>query len=112
MMKAALSPTPLIDPATVPPIDIAPQVRPRRQSSFVLFFRLLGFVMRLRWQQKVRKRPAAELAAETRDFLEGLGGMWIKAGQLLSLRVDLLSPEMSDQLAQLQYRSTGFDPAA
>lgn len=112
MVKAALSPTPLVDPADVPPIEIASQVRPRRRSSFALFFRLLGFAMRLRWQQKVRKRPAAEIAAEARDFLEDLGGLWIKAGQLLSLRVDLLSPEMSDQLAQLQYRSYGFDPAA
>lgn len=112
MVKAALTPTPLIDPATVPPIDLAPQVRPRRQSSVVLFFRLLGFVLRLGWRQRVRKRPAAELAAGTRDFLEDLGGLWVKAGQLLSLRVDLLTPEMSDQLAQLQYRSTGFDPAA
>jgi len=112
MVKAALTPTPLIDPADVPPIEIAPQVRPKRRSSFALFFRLIGFAMRLRWQQKVRKRPQAELAAEARDFLEDLGGLWIKAGQLLSLRVDLLSPEMSDQLAQLQYRSYGFDPAA
>ncbi|OJX64112.1 MAG: hypothetical protein BGO95_02410 [Micrococcales bacterium 73-13] len=112
MVKASLAPTPLVDPATVPPIEIAPQVRPRRQSSFGLFFRLLGFAMRLNWRKKVLKRPEAELAAEVRDFLEDLGGLWIKAGQLLSLRIDLLSPEMSDQLAQLQYRSYGFDPAA
>ncbi len=111
MLKAGLVPTPLIDPRTRPPIEIAPQVSPKRQSSFVLFFKLLRFAMHLRWQSKVRKRPAAEIAFEARNFLEELGGLWIKAGQLLSLRVDLLTPEMSDQLAQLQYRSYGFDPA-
>jgi len=111
MVKAALTPTPLLGAADLEPIEIADEVRPRRQSSLVLAFRLLGFAIGLAWRQRVQRRSEEELAARARAFLEDLGGLWIKAGQLLSLRVDLLSPAMSDQLAQLQYRTLGFDPA-
>ena len=111
MLSAKLVPTALIDPGTIPPIKIAPQARIRRASSLRLFFRLIGFAMAYGWARRVRRRSDAELALRVRDLLEGLGGLWIKAGQLLSLRVDLLSREMADQLSQLQYQSYGFDPA-
>ncbi|HWM17406.1 MAG TPA: AarF/UbiB family protein [Microbacterium sp.] len=111
MLDPRLVPSPLLDPATVPPIRIAPQATITRGSSFRLFFRLLGFGMTLWWAARVRRLPAATVAQTARDFLEGLGGLWIKAGQLLSLRVDLLSREMVDQLQELQHQSYGFDPA-
>lgn len=110
MLKESLLLTPLIAPEDVPPIRIAPQARIRRGSSFALFFRLLRFVIGLRMAARVGRRSNAQLAVSAREFLEGLGGLWIKAGQLLSLRVDLLTPEMADELSQLQHRSTGFDP--
>ncbi|MBK9055013.1 MAG: AarF/ABC1/UbiB kinase family protein [Chloroflexi bacterium] len=37
-----------------------------------------------------------------------MGGLWVKAGQLISLRRDVLTPEMADELTQLQYRAFGF----
>lgn len=111
MLDLRLVPTPLVDPASVMPIRIAPQATVTRGSSFLLFFRLIGFGFILWWSGTVRRRPADALAQTVRDFLEGLGGLWIKAGQLLSLRVDLLSREMVDQLQGLQHQSYGFDPA-
>ncbi|MCB0237469.1 MAG: AarF/ABC1/UbiB kinase family protein, partial [Anaerolineae bacterium] len=36
--------------------------------------------------------------------------MWIKAGQLISLRTDLLSREMANELSQLTYLTNGFEP--
>jgi ubiquinone biosynthesis protein len=42
--------------------------------------------------------------------LEELGGLWIKAGQLLSLRVDLFSEPVCQELSKLQYRAIGFPP--
>ncbi len=58
----------------------------------------------------LRRQSPAEKAVTVREFLEGLGGMWIKAGQLFSLRTDLLSREMADELSQLTYQTTGFPP--
>jgi ubiquinone biosynthesis protein len=41
--------------------------------------------------------------------LESLGPVFVKFGQMLSTRRDLLSPDMADQLAVLQDRVTPFD---
>lgn len=37
-----------------------------------------------------------------------MGGLWVKAGQFMSLRRELFSPEMVDLLTQLQYHAYGF----
>ena len=110
MLKRSLVPTPLVDPSTVAPIRIASQTRIRGRGSFRLFLQLIGFGMGFGWSKNVLRRSDAELALKARVFIENLGGLWIKAGQLLSLRVDLLTPEMADQLSQLQHQSFGFDP--
>ena len=62
------------------------------------------------WSTRIRKISAQESAERTRAFLEGLGGLWIKAGQLISLRTDLLTPEMAHELSDLQFRANGFSP--
>jgi len=49
-------------------------------------------------------------AVMTRRLFERLSGMWIKVGQLLSLRTDLMSEAMCRELASLQYQMRGFSP--
>lgn len=44
----------------------------------------------------------------TRLVLDRLGGIWIKIGQLLSLRVDLFSAEFCSEIAKLQDQASGF----
>ena len=51
--------------------------------------------------------PAAK-GRRMREVLEELGGMWIKVGQLLSLRIDLFRIEFCDELVRLQDRAKGF----
>ena len=67
-------------------------------------FRLLRRLTRLgrQWQQPrgVRLRLA----------LEHLGPIWVKFGQVLSTRRDLLPPDMADELARLQDRVPPIDP--
>lgn len=111
MLKSKRIPTPLVDPATVPPVNIKPMITVGRGSSVRLFFRLVGFMFSLFWDN-LRRRPPEQTAQKVRDFIEDLGGLWIKAGQLISLRIDVLPPAMADQLAKLQYQSCGFDPQA
>ncbi|GAC1539208.1 MAG: ubiquinone biosynthesis regulatory protein kinase UbiB [Ramlibacter sp.] len=46
-----------------------------------------------------------------REALEMLGPIWVKFGQVLSTRRDLLPPDIADELARLQDRVPPFEPA-
>ncbi len=65
-------------------------------------------VMRpLQWARAVLPRPRAEIAsmprgARLRLALTQLGPIYVKAGQVLSTRRDLLPPDVADELALLQ----------
>lgn len=61
-----------------------------------------------RWFRKgSTERPAGEAV---RLALEDLGPVFIKFGQILSTRRDLLHPDMADELAHLQDRVPPFSP--
>jgi ubiquinone biosynthesis protein len=47
-------------------------------------------------------------ARRVREFLERMGGMWVKAGQLAALRRDVFLPETCDELSKLQDEAFGF----
>jgi ubiquinone biosynthesis protein len=49
---------------------------------------------------------------QVRRVLEQCGGMFVKVGQLVSTRTDLISPEMAAELALLQRQVAPEDPAA
>ncbi|MEG4343150.1 AarF/ABC1/UbiB kinase family protein [Microcoleus sp. A003_D6] len=49
-----------------------------------------------------------DFSRDLRYAIERLGGLMVKAGQLLSLRLDLLPLEVCEELAKLQDRSRGF----
>jgi ubiquinone biosynthesis protein len=48
-------------------------------------------------------------AKRLRLFLESMGGMWVKAGQLVALRRDVFMPETCDELSKLQDQAFGFE---
>jgi ubiquinone biosynthesis protein len=52
----------------------------------------------------VRRRPTQPLGVRIRLALEELGPIFVKFGQALSVRPDLLSPEVGEELAKLQDR--------
>jgi len=68
----------------------------------------LKWALRVLWTFLCRRLTRREYAKQFRNLLEELGGLWIKVGQLLSLRVDLFSTEFCDELSQLQHRAVGF----
>lgn len=63
-------------------------VRGLRASNWALWLRLRG-----RWTPESNARAV-------RSLLEDLGGIWIKAGQLLSLRIHLFSIDFCRELAR------------
>ena len=58
---------------------------------------------------RLRGRATSVAAGTTlRETFERLGGLWLKVGQLLSLRIDLFPQPFCEELAKLQSRSVGF----
>jgi ubiquinone biosynthesis protein len=62
------------------------------------------------WVRRIlpRRRTALPLGARLRLALEELGPIFVKFGQALSVRPDLLSPEVAEELAKLQDRVPPF----
>ena len=56
------------------------------------------------WIRKIlpRRKPSQPLGVRLRLALEELGPIFVKFGQMLSVRPDLLDPEVAAELAKLQ----------
>ncbi|MFQ5994598.1 MAG: ubiquinone biosynthesis regulatory protein kinase UbiB [Acidiferrobacterales bacterium] len=67
-------------------------------------YRLLLRVMPWRW----RARPAIVRGVRLREALEELGPIFVKFGQILSTRPDLLPEDIADELSKLQDRVPPF----
>jgi len=85
----------------------------RYQLDEMLFELPLPFWLRalswlLPWRWLPRKPLALSRGARLRLALEDLGPIFIKFGQLLSTRRDLLPPDIADELAHLQDRVPPF----
>ncbi|MBV2207468.1 MAG: ubiquinone biosynthesis regulatory protein kinase UbiB [Pseudomonas sp.] len=65
----------------------------------------------LPWRWVPRRQSTLSRGARLRLALEGLGPIFIKFGQLLSTRRDLLPADIADELAMLQDRVPPFDSA-
>jgi ubiquinone biosynthesis protein len=72
-------------------------------------YRPLRFLFLLSpWTWAVRQRPEPR-AVRLREALEELGPIFVKFGQALSTRRDLLPPDIAEELAKLQDRVPPFD---
>lgn len=85
-----------------------PSVKRTFESSKKLG-RILRFAGQLQYLIVVKKASSAELGSFTRDNLADLGATFIKIGQLLSTRSDILGVEFTKQLATLQDKVPPFE---
>ncbi len=69
-----------------------------------------GKLVRLYTSLQFWRRIDAPRAIRLRQALEDLGPIFVKFGQVLSTRRDLLPPDIADELARLQDRVPPFDP--
>ncbi|KMN81554.1 ubiquinone biosynthesis protein [Chromobacterium alkanivorans] len=69
----------------------------------------LGFVHKLFGLLPLRRDASAPLPQRVRLALESLGPIFVKFGQVLSTRRDLLPPDYADELARLQDRVPPYD---
>ncbi len=78
------------------------QLIPKTRLSFIVTF--FTYIMPVAWQRNL-EIPIGE---RIRKALEELGPIYVKFGQAISTRPDLLSEEMSIELAKLQDKVTPF----
>jgi len=78
---------------------------------FAIAFPFLGFALRVWWHRRtgVTEQRQRQQAIRMRDLLTRLGPAFIKVGQALSTRPDLVSPIYLEELACLQDQLPAFD---
>jgi ubiquinone biosynthesis protein len=109
MLDPALIPTRLPGPPQSLPIQITKERPPPRFLVTRTVLRFLGWALHGLFLRLIRaKSYKAEQARRLRILLEQLGGFWVKVGQLMSVRRDIFSFEICDELSKLQDRAAGF----
>lgn len=76
---------------------------PRTSLHFIVSF--FTYLMPVAWTRQLHDRPEVRL----RQALESLGPIYVKFGQAISTRPDLLPPAMATELAKLQDNVPPFD---
>ena len=81
-----------------------------RAATVRMVLRLFGWVLRAVLRKLTAGYDPRVAATELRQMFEDFGGLWVKMGQLISLRSDILSREFCAEMDKLQYRAIGFPP--
>ena len=108
MLNPNLIPTPLVQRGEAAPIQIEKRPPRARFRIGFLFFNLLALLAHVCWLRLLRRLTEEQLGNLLRDFCQRMGVLWIKVGQLLSMRADLAPPGVRAPLARLFDRVQGF----
>jgi ubiquinone biosynthesis protein len=108
MIVRQLIPTRLVDASERAQVEIVEPVPLSRFPAFHTIWRFLRWGVVALWFRRRGAAGRAEIARQLRVLFEELGGLWIKIGQLISLRNDVFSVELCTELAKLQDRAEGF----
>lgn len=109
MLNPKLIPTPLVQREERERLPIAAPRRERGRSLKIMRA-FGGWLLWAIWTKLIGRWTPETNALRLRGVLERLGFLWIKVGQVLSLRTDLFSDVLCNELAQLQYKAFGFPP--
>lgn len=114
MLKKKLIPTPLA-------VHSTGKGRPPKPIKRFRVFYIFKMLLRVVWFLAMRRlrRPAGPGGKYTYEALgmsitasfERLGGLWIKAAQIIAMRRDILPKEFCDHLSRLHDRAHGFPGA-
>jgi ubiquinone biosynthesis protein len=108
MLPSKLSPTRLLQPSERSPVAVVRPKRPSRlRTWYVLyhFFLMICAFLALRLTGRFSRR---EYGRRVRHFLERMGTLWIRAGQILALRSDVFSADFCDELSNLRDKGSGI----
>ena len=108
-LDSSLIPTRLLHPSERPAVEVLKVRPPPRFLTARTCLQFFGWAMRGLWLRiTARQGRRAEQARRLRLLFDELGGFWIKVGQLMSLRSDVFSAELCQELSILQDRASGF----
>ncbi len=108
MLDPKLIPTRLVAPADQVPVVIRQPAPPSRLRVLYLVIRFAWFFAGVLVLFLRRRLTSREYARRLRFTFETLGGLWVKLGQLLSLRTDVFSRDFCMELARMQDQVDGF----
>lgn len=111
LLDLELIPTPLVADKERKPIKILPLDGFNRPNGLMVIWRFLLFGLHILGLRLRGVQDNMRLAKDARELFQGLGGLWIKLGQLLSLRTDYFSDEMCSELSHLLFANNGFPGA-
>lgn len=111
MLKKKLIPTPLLI-KKAHRIESGPALTPVSRWRLLFIFSLLCKVAWHRVMARLKgpdsKYTPLALAIMVRTGMERLGGLWVKAAQIIAMRRDLFNPQFCDELGKLHDRAIGF----
>lgn len=111
MQKKRSIPTPLISREERERIVIDDnRVWKRHSRIFYILSCLLRLAFRLFWTKVTGRLTPQVTGVIMRESFQRMDMLWIKIGQLLSLRADVFSVEFCDELSKLQDQAHGFSP--
>lgn len=100
--------TPLILEKDRPALEEQPVEPPPFSRVFWISWTILKLFARYLQSRFSKDITPQKRAVEVRKFLEKMGGMWIKVGQVLAMRTDIFPLEFCSELSRLQDRSIAF----
>jgi ubiquinone biosynthesis protein len=107
MLRAELIPTRLMSAFERPKVVIEEARRPARFRGLLLLYRLAVLGAITLWLRVTRRMSPTQYARSVRTILLELGTVWVKLGQVLAMRSDLLPAEFAAELATLREVGTG-----
>jgi ubiquinone biosynthesis protein len=110
MLHKKWKPTPLIKPAERPDIPIVMRDTIPRLRRFRGILRLTGLILQFIFLKIIRRFDAGRMGRLIGNYCQKMGVLWIKLGQLLSMRSDIFPPELCSALSRLQEQAEGFSP--
>ncbi len=110
MLHEKWLPTPLLKKSerlVIPIVKGKMNVSWRRSQIFI---RLSSIILKIFFLKITRRLDVSIIGRLFGDFCQQMGVLWVKLGQLLSMRSDLFPSELCIELARLQDRVEGFSP--
>ncbi len=112
MLKDSLVPSPLIPDEEREPIRIDTGPIQLRFRGIYVLAQISLLLLRVLWLRLTGRLNMRRLGRMIRELCQRMGVLWIKVGQLVSIRRDLFPQEVCDELVKLQDQADGFSPQA
>lgn len=108
MLEQNLVPSQLLKPEEHFPIPIAEQKRVNGFRGLLVSYRLTLLVFKFLGLKLIGRLDAATVGKRLGAFCQQNGILWIKVGQVLSMRSDIFPRELCTAMARLQEKAEGF----